>query len=71
MQLMAGVHFMQVSRWLGHGQPSLTLDVYGDWIPAEDGGVGNSLPAPIAPTPVAPQEVPSNVIPLFGRKSAG
>lgn len=28
MQLMAGVHFMQVSRWLGHGQPSLTLDVY-------------------------------------------
>lgn len=72
MQLMAGVHFLQVSRWLGHGQPSLTLDVYGDWIPAEDGGAGNNLPAPTAPsTSVPAQAVPSNVVHMFGRKSAG
>lgn len=71
MQLMAGVHFLQVSRWLGHGQASLTLDVYGDWIPAEDGGAGNQLPEPTAQaqaTHAEPTE-PSNVVQLFGRRS--
>ncbi|MCT1352239.1 hypothetical protein [Gordonia sp. p3-SID1431] len=29
-QLMAGVHFMQVSRWMGHSTFTLTLDTYGD-----------------------------------------
>lgn len=69
MQLMAGVHFLQVSRWLGHGQASLTLDVYGDWIPAEDGGAGSQLPGPTALASVAPPEPAeqSNVVYLFAR----
>ena len=29
---------MQVSQWLGHATYSLTLDVYGDYIPETDGG---------------------------------
>jgi integrase len=49
LQLSAGVHFMQVSKWLGHSTYTLTLDVYGDWIPEADGGVANSLPEPTAP----------------------
>lgn len=69
MQLMAGVHFMQVSRWLGHSTFTLTLDTYGDWIPEEEGGAGNNLPEPeavAAPTPT-PESEQSNVIQLFGR----
>ncbi|WP_313825840.1 hypothetical protein [Candidatus Mycobacterium wuenschmannii] len=46
LQLSAGVHFMQVSQWLGHATYSLTLDVYGDYIPETDGGALNSLPEP-------------------------
>lgn len=48
-QLSAGVHFMQVSKWLGHSTFTLTLDVYGDWIPTADWGVANALPEPVAP----------------------
>ena len=33
----------QVSRWLGHAQPSVTMNVYGDWVPEE---VDNPLPEP-------------------------
>ncbi|MGO9030963.1 hypothetical protein [Mycobacterium sp.] len=29
---------MQVSQWLGHSTYTLTLDVYGDYIPEQDGG---------------------------------
>lgn len=61
MQLMAGVHFMQVSRWLGHGTFTLTLDNYGDWIHEQDGGALNDLPEPtgvriqsVGPTDFAP-----------------
>jgi integrase len=61
LQLSAGVHFMQVSQWLGHATYSLTLDVYGDYIPETDGGAVNSPPEPTAPA----QQ--SNVLPLFGR----
>lgn len=43
MQLMAGTHFMQVSKWLGHSTFTLTLNTYGDWIPEEDGGAANDL----------------------------
>lgn len=48
MHLMAGTHFMQVSRWLGHSTFTLTLNTYGDWIPEEDGSVVNHLPEPPA-----------------------
>lgn len=46
LQLSAGVHFMQVSKWLGHSTFTLTLNVYGDYIPEEDGGALNTLPEP-------------------------
>jgi integrase len=32
MQLSAGVHFMQVSKWLGHNSYVLTLSTYADYI---------------------------------------
>lgn len=64
MQLMAGVHFMQVSRWMGHSTFTLTLDTYGDWIPEEDGGALNDLPEP---PPSARTRTALNVIQLFGR----
>jgi integrase len=51
---MAGTHFMQVSRWLGHSTFTLTLNTYGDWIPEEDGGAVNHLPEP--PAPARPAE---------------
>lgn len=75
MQLMAGTHFMQVSKWLGHSTFTLTLNTYGDWIPEEDGGAANNLPEPVAPTPAPTPQIPSganvggNVVSLFGRRS--
>jgi hypothetical protein len=33
LELSAGVHFMQVSKWLGHSTFTLSLDVYCDYIP--------------------------------------
>jgi integrase len=67
LQLSAGVHFMQVSQWLGHATYSLTLDVYGGYIPQADGGVPNALPEP--PASVRSAEVTGNVVNLFGRQS--
>lgn len=67
LQLSAGVHFMQVSKWLGHSSFTLTLDVYGDYIPEGDGGALNTLPEPAAPAKRA--DLPSNVISLFGRQA--
>ncbi|BDH56110.1 hypothetical protein MTP03_10490 [Tsukamurella sp. PLM1] len=67
MQLMAGVHFMQVSKWLGHSTFTLTLDTYGDWIPEEDGGALNILPAPRVSDDVSAESEVANVIELFGR----
>lgn len=67
LQLSAGVHFMQVSQWLGHATYSLTLDVYGGYIPQADGGVPNSLPEPTARAKSA--ETSNNVINLFGRQA--
>lgn len=40
---------MQVSKWLGHSTFTLTLDVYGDYMPEADAGVTNSLPEPSTP----------------------
>jgi integrase len=67
LQLSAGTHFMQVSKWLGHSTFTLTLDIYGDWIPEQDGGASNNLPAPTAPGRAAE---PSNVVKLFGRQTS-
>ncbi|MBU8819900.1 site-specific integrase [Mycolicibacterium goodii] len=68
LQLSAGVHFMQVSKWLGHSTFTLTLDVYGDYIPEQDGGALNTLPEP--PAPEQPADLPSNVVSLFGRQTS-
>ncbi|MGY4648395.1 tyrosine-type recombinase/integrase [Mycobacterium sp. URHB0021] len=46
MHLMAGTHFMQVSKWLGHATYTLTLNTYGDWIPEEDAADVSHLPEP-------------------------
>lgn len=70
MQLMAGVHFMQVSRWMGHSTFTLTLDTYGDWIPEEDGGVLNDLPEPSQAVRLSDEPQLSNVVQLFGTTSA-
>lgn len=43
---MAGTHFMQVSKWLGHATYTLTLNTFGDWIPDEDADDINHLPEP-------------------------
>ncbi|WP_370499879.1 tyrosine-type recombinase/integrase [Mycolicibacterium sp. jd] len=62
LQLSAGTHFMQVSKWLGHSTYTLTLDVYGDYIPEEDGGAANNLPEP--PAPARPAGTATNVVPM-------
>lgn len=49
--LTAGVPVVQVSRWLGHAQPTITLNVYGDWVPET---VENPLPEPVARNVVVP-----------------
>lgn len=67
LQLSAGTHFMQVSKWLGHSAFTLTLDTYGDYIPEQDGGALNTLPEPAAPE--RPAALPNNVVPLFGVKA--
>jgi integrase len=54
---------MQVSQWLGHATYSLTLDVYGDYIPETDGGAPNALPEPVVPI------APGNVVKLFERQA--
>jgi integrase len=67
LQLSSGVHFMQVSKWLGHSTFTLTLDVYGDYIPEEDGGALNNLPEP--PARAKQAGLPDNVVRLFGRQA--
>ena len=56
--LTAGVHFMQVSKWLGHADYVITMSVYADYRPAED--IENPLPEPVA----APAK--GNVVSMFG-----
>jgi integrase len=65
LQLSAGTHFMQVSKWLGHSTFTLTLDTYGDYVPEQDGGAANTLPEP--PAPVRPAAATGNVVPLRRR----
>ena len=55
LHLMAGTHFMQVSRWLGHATYTITLDRYGDWIPDETrAAVELADPTPGRPLPASP-----------------
>jgi integrase len=67
LQLSAGTHFMQVSKWLGHSTFTLTLDTYGDYIPEEEGGAVNTLPEP--PAPAKHCEAASNVVKLYERQA--
>lgn len=62
--LSDGKPFMLVSEWLGHSTYTLTLDVYGGWIPKDEDAAANSLPEPTAPA--KPAALPDNVVPLFG-----
>lgn len=64
MHLMAGTHFMQVSKWLGHSTFTLTLNTYGDWIPEEDADTINHLPTP--PSLGGVTETGAKVVRLFG-----
>jgi integrase len=68
LRLSSGVHFMQVSKWLGHSTFTLTLDVYGDYIPEGDDGAANTLPEPPA-LGVTDAGTATNVVELFGRRS--
>jgi hypothetical protein len=67
LQLSAGVHFMQVSKWLGHSTFTLTLDVCGDWIPEQDGGRRTTYLSRLRPQ--MPAEASASVVNLFGRQS--
>ena len=44
------MHFMQVSKWLGHSSYVLTLTTYADYIPEQK--TDNPLPEPVAPASV-------------------
>jgi integrase len=46
--LTAGVHFIQVAKWLGHSSYVLTLTTYADYIPEQE--TENPLPEPQAAT---------------------
>ena len=48
--LSAGVHFIQVSKWLGLASYVITLTVSADYIPEE--AAANPLPDPGAPASV-------------------
>lgn len=50
MSLSNGEHYMQVSKWLGHATFTLTLDTYGDYITADEGGKAAPLARPMAVT---------------------
>jgi integrase len=55
--LTAGVHFIQVAKWLGHSSYVLTLTTCADYIPEQE--TENPLPEPVA----APAK--ANVVNLF------
>jgi integrase len=67
LQFSAGAHFMQMSKWLGHSTFTLTLELYGDYIPAKDGGALNNLPEP--PARATSTQTLSNFVKLLGRQA--
>lgn len=68
LQLSAGVHFMQVPKWLGHSTFTPTLDVYGDDIAEEDGSATNTLPEPPGLAKTAETDQHGATIRLSGRR---
>jgi len=69
LSLSAGEHYRRVSQMLGHAKYTMTLDVYGGYIPRSEGGKAAPLARPAAP---APTDTPTNVISLAERRrSAG
>lgn len=60
---------MHVSKWLSHSTFTLTLDVYGDYIPVHDGGALNTLPE--RPAPETPTETASNLVNLLEADELG
>jgi hypothetical protein len=46
---MGGVALHSGVECLGHSTYTLTLDVYRDYMPDQDGGAANTLPEPPAP----------------------
>lgn len=52
LNLSAGVHYMMVSKRLGHATYVTTLPVYADSIPETEGGKSVALARPSAPAPV-------------------
>jgi len=68
--VIGGCAFDAGVKVVGHSSFTLTLDVYGDYIPKDDGGAVNPLPEPAAPAkPTERSRPPSNVISLFGRQA--
>jgi integrase len=45
MQLMAGTHFMQLSKRLGHSTLTLTFDTSADWAPRGTAAKGTTCPS--------------------------
>jgi integrase len=43
------------------------MDIYGNWIPEQDGGAANDLPEPTGPE--RPAEAAGNVVPLRPRRA--
>lgn len=56
--LTAGVHFIQVAKWLGHSSHVLTLTTSADYIPERE--AENPLPEPVVTA------LDTNVVNLFG-----
>ena len=67
LNLSAGMHYMLVSKWLGHESYLTTLNVYADYIPEAEGGKAIALARPTAPTPTT---ATGNVVP-FRRRTTG
>ena len=55
LQLTSGEHYLQVSKWLGHANPTITMSVYADYLPEAE-------PVNRLPEPVAAQRKTGNVI---------
>lgn len=63
LQLSAGTHYMQVSKWLGHASYIVTMSVYADWIHEEE--ETNTLPEPVAARPQPAVTPGAKVVQLF------